>query len=270
MKSILVYADHGPATESRLQAGLDLARARNGHLTVIQVTPLASLITIDPMGASYVPGGAIEQIRADQAALHDRLRERLEQEDVSWNIIGYDGDPTEAVLSASRLADVIIVSLGSGGRKDRPHPLLDIGELAIHAGCPVLAIPAEASGFNVGGTAMIAWDGSAESAHALRAAAPLLTMADNVHVVTIEEKPSAFPSTEAGEYLSRHGVNCELVSRGRGVATIEEELDAVATELGAELLVMGAYGHSRLRETLLGGVTRYFTEDSTIPLLLAH
>lgn len=270
MKSILLYTDHGEAFESRFQAALDLARSQGGHLTFVQVTPFSAFVVMDPMGGSYVPAGTLERLRGEEATLRSKIEERMRGEDVPWDFTQFDGDPVESMVSASRLADVIVLSLGSKEAGVRPHPLLPIGSLATEARCPVLAVPADAKGLSGTGTIMVAWDGSHESANALRAALPLLRGAEAVHLVTVEEKETAFPSTEASEYLSRHGVSSELHVRPRGSRSIEEALEQAATELKADLLVMGAYGHSRLRETLLGGVTKYFLDDAAVPLLLAH
>jgi nucleotide-binding universal stress UspA family protein len=121
------------------------------------------------------------------------------------------------------------------------------------------------------GTACIAWDGSDEAAFALRCAARLLAGCRNVHVLTVlTEKPEGFPATDALRYLSRHGIEAELHELDRG-SSIEETLAATANRLDADLLVLGAYSHSRVREFLFGGVTRYFLEDKGAPpLLLAH
>ncbi|WP_245991840.1 universal stress protein [Blastomonas fulva] len=179
---------------------------------------------------------------------------------------------TQAVISASRLADVIVLSLENTGRNVRPHPLLAIADVAVETRCPVLAVPTDAKSFNTGGKILVAWDGSHEAANALKQALPMLQQAQSVHLVSVVEpkKAGGFPSTEASEYLSRHGVRSELIERERGLLAIEEVIENVAAEIGADLLVMGAFGHSRLREVLLGGVTRYFLRDSNIPLLLAH
>ena len=118
--------------------------------------------------------------------------------------------------------------------------------------------------------ACIAWDGGNESATALRSAVPLLAGCAAVHVLTVKEKPGGFPATDAVRYLSRHGISAEMSELARRSST-EETLATAVAKLGGELLVMGAYGKSRMREYLFGGATRYFLEESATPaLLLAH
>ena len=118
--------------------------------------------------------------------------------------------------------------------------------------------------------AVVAWDGGDEAALALRLAAPLLATAASVQVLTVEEKPSGLVAEDALRYLARHGVSAELVERQRE-GTTEATLAKAVADAGADLLVMGAYGRSRLREYLFGGVTRHFIADDAGPaLLLAH
>jgi nucleotide-binding universal stress UspA family protein len=272
MKAILVYVDGGKAFESRFQAALDLARSQSAHITFLQATPLSGFIVMDPMGGSYVPAGMLEQLRADEARLQSLVEARMMIEGMPWDWTAYDGDATQAIISASRLADVIVLSLDNAARNVRPHPLITVADVAVETRCPVLAVPTDAKSLNTAGKILVAWDGGHESANALRLALPMLQQAASVHLVSIVEpkKAGGFPSTEADAYLSRHGVSSELIERERGLLSIEEVIENVAGEIGADLLVMGAFGHSRLRETLLGGVTRYFLKDSSIPLLVAH
>jgi nucleotide-binding universal stress UspA family protein len=136
---------------------------------------------------------------------------------------------------------------------------------------PVLAMPATARHVDPTGCAIVAWDGSAPAAAALTRATPLLKRAQAVHIVTVEEADKdRFPSTEAAEYLARYGVAVELHALPREGAAIETILAETAVRLGADWMVMGFYGHGRMREMIFGGVTRALLRDTRIPLLLAH
>lgn len=105
----------------------------------------------------------------------------------------------------------------------------------------------------------------------MKAAVPLLARASDVRVLTVAvDKPQGFPPTEALRYLARHGIKAELTELTRG-NSVEETLAGEVQRVGAELVVMGAYSHSRLREFLFGGVTRFFLDELTAPpLLIAH
>jgi nucleotide-binding universal stress UspA family protein len=140
---------------------------------------------------------------------------------------------------------------------------------------PVLVVRGDVASFDVTAPVMVAWNGSAEAAHALRAAVPLLAAARKVWLVSVAEpadrKPRFdFPALEGAQYLSRHGIDCELVEVPRGEAKIGDTLFSAAQMRDCGLMVMGAYGHSRLAEMLLGGVTRQMLSAPPMPILLAH
>jgi nucleotide-binding universal stress UspA family protein len=176
------------------------------------------------------------------------------------------------LIAQSRLADVVIVSQPSDHHADLS--LNSIGDLLVHASAPVLVVPGGCNNLQADGDVVLAWNGSAEAAHAMRLVAPLMKQARRIHVVDVDDDRPAtqrgVPAGDAAAYLARHGIACELhewPSKGRRISAAL--LHAVA-ELGARFLVMGAYGHSRLRETVLGGVTRELLSASPVPLLLAH
>lgn len=267
MRSILVHADTSAAMEARLQAALDVARASNGHVTLHINTPLQRFIAMDPFGGAYLAAEAVRDAQDRDAALADQLSERLGHEDVSWSIEASSNEAVDALASGARLADLVVVTLATP--TDTMVPLR-VGDLAVSARAPVLAIPSDRERFALGGKAIVAWDGSHEAANALRAAVPMLMLAGSVELVTITEKSDAFPATDALKYLGHYGIRAELHQRERAHPTIEETLEAVAYELGADWIVMGAFGHSRLRETMFGGVTRYFLDFARFPLLLVH
>jgi nucleotide-binding universal stress UspA family protein len=269
MRSILAHADGHAANEGRLQSALDLTRLVNGHVTLHINTPLQRFVAMDPFGGVFLSADAIADAQLHDAQLVDRFAERLGHEDVSWNIETSSGELVDGLTSSARLADLIIVSLPAPG-ETRAGTATPVGSLAVSARCPVLALPATAARFAIEGKALVCWDGGHESANALRAAVPLLAHAAKVDVVTVTEKADGFPSTEALRYLSHYGIHAELHQRERQQLSIEEVLDNAAAELASDWLILGAYGHSRLRETLFGGVTRFFVESGNRPLLLAH
>jgi nucleotide-binding universal stress UspA family protein len=134
-----------------------------------------------------------------------------------------------------------------------------------------MVVPEGKTVFAPVGPATVGWNGSFEAANALRAALPMLKQASAVHVVTIgEDKDLDFPSLDASEYLSRHGVKTELHSETRGSKSVAEKLITTAEGLGASYLVMGGYGHSRAREYWFGGVTRSVLKECPVPLILSR
>ncbi len=262
MRSILVNADRSPTMAGRLEAGLSLARLTGGHVTVLIASALSRYISIDPMGGSYLAAEAMQRAMADDGTLAETIEAQLRGQDVAYDVLRSEFDPMESLEQASQLCDVVVVSRGQG----------NAGELAILAQSPVLVVPDGAKG-GLGfplATACIGWDGGNEAAAALRSAVPILQGCGEVFVLTVTEKPGGFAGIEALAYLSRHGVKAELVELARK-GTVQETLAQAVREKRADLLVMGAYGKSRMREYLFGGVSQYFlTEPSAPALLLDH
>jgi len=268
MKTVLLYANDDNGMESRFQATLDLARSFESHISCLQVTPFDSFIMGDPFGGAYALPVVVDEIRKVEDAHRAAIEERLRIEGVSWDWSRFDGSPAQMATDRSRLCDLVILSLPGGGNYD--GPLAMVGDVALHARTPVLAMPESSRGLDYLGTAVVAWNGAFESSVALRLAVPLLGKAAQVRIVTVTQDDTEFPATGASEYLSRHGIESELHEWSRDGRTMAEALLDAAHMLGASYVVMGAYGHSRLQESLLGGTTREMIRSGAVPLLLAH
>jgi nucleotide-binding universal stress UspA family protein len=269
MKTIMVHIDADDGQAARLQAAFDLARAFGGHLVCLQVTPYAAYALGDPaMGAFPITAlmQAVEKQRTDE---RNSVEARLRQEGVSWDWISRDGDIVDRIAEAARLADVVVMSSGPFANNQGIRVGIT-GDVAIHAPTPVVAVPTGSRGIAVTGAALIAWDGSQEAALAMRSALPMLRLAESVDILTVEEKPTDFRARDAAAYLSRQGVTAEVIERSSGGDSIEKVIRTVLAERRSAWLVQGAYGHSRLRETLFGGVTRGLLADAPVPLLMAH
>ena len=271
MKSVLFHIHDDRGAESRLQAACDIARATGAHIRCVQVTQLPY------MGAAYRYGGAglapsiIKELHETGERIRARTEERLRSEGVSWDWRQIGGDVVHGLLAASTLTDVIIVTLPEAPRREFDDPLPIAAELALSGPVPVMAVPQSAKSLMVAGRALVAWDGSQEASAALRGAVPLLKLAHDVHVVTVEEaNKNAFPATDAPEYLARHGISAEVHSWPRDERSVEDALMAAVEALKPDWMVMGAYGHSRLRQFVFGGVTRTMLREGRVPVLLAH
>lgn len=260
MRSILVVADRAPGMSARLESALSLARATDGHVTVLLTTPLMRYVTMDPMGGSFLAADALNQALADSKALGGAIDERLSSQDVPFDVVLSESETVDATAAAARFSDVVVTSRDG----DR------VGDITLTCRTPVLVVENDRALAAPPARACVAWDGGNEAAAALRAAVPVLRACPDVEVVTVTEKAGGFPATDALRYLSRHGVKAELREVPRA-GSIEETLDVAVRQAQADLLVMGAYGKSRMREFLFGGVTRFMLEESAGPaLLLAH
>ncbi len=270
MKSVLLYANQDPGLESRLQAALDVARQFGGHLTCLQVTPYDAFIMGDPFGGVYALPTVIEQVQKTASEHRDSIEARLSGEGVAWDWLSFDGAPGQIIVDRARLCDLIVLSQPGGESAPAQVAQAIAADVLVHARSPVLAVPPSGRGFDALGAAMLAWDGSLEASHALRLTMPMLLKASAVHVVTVTAGQREFPATDAARYLSRHGIEAELHEwSGDGRSTADALIDAAAS-LSAAFAVMGAYGHTRLREAVLGGATRDMLHESKVPLILAH
>ncbi len=271
MKSILLHIHQDEGLESRLQVALDLARSSGGHVTCLQANTFRNYIAMDPLGGAQMVPVDLPWIREQEAKERRNIETRLGREDVSWDWRNREGDVVRALLTGARLADVIVVTLATGGWRAQGDSLPIVAELAVSSRCPILAVPPSIRSLDAHGKAMVAWDGSHEAGVALRASLPLLTGASEVHIVTVEEKEKQdFPALEAAEYLARHDIEAEVHEWPRKGRTVGETLANAVEEVGAAWMVMGAFGHSRFRETVFGGVTRHLLAEARVPLLLAH
>ncbi len=270
MKSILLYVHDDAGMESRLQSALDVARATGGHIECVTAKPLAALMLADPFGSTFIVPEAVQAIDDAAKEAGDEISARMQREDVRWSLLEGDGDPLDILSSRCRLNDLIMLSLPGQPHAGDPSPVVSLGDVALSANAPVLAIPHEGGPIRINGAAAIAWNGSREAANAMRAAVPLLSLASSVHLVTVAEKEMDFPPADAAAYLSRHGIKVEVHEEPRSDAPIVDTLVSILDRIGADWVVMGAYGHGRLREWLFGGVTRDLLGRARIPLLIAH
>jgi len=267
MKNILLLCHDDSGQEARFQAALDLARALEGHLTCLDVVvPPPPLINdcFGAVGAGSLTADTMMAERQNRA----RLTARLERDDVPWEWIDTTGNLEPCLADAAALADVIVLN-----RELDDYPLPDmatiVGDLLVGSGKPVLAVPAQAGGFAIG-RALIGWDGSAASAAALRAAVPLLALADQVTMLEVADGNVIAPAEDAASYLSRHGVHAEILRIVSDVSSTADLITAQASSGRFDYLVMGGFGHRRFAERIFGGVTKSLLKHSAIPLFLAH
>lgn len=271
MKSILLHIDHGAAMAARLQVALDIAHSTNGHITCLQAVSYEIFAPGDIYGSALA--AAIPVIRENAENQRAQTEKELEHEGVPWDWRFEYGSAPQRLLEASPLADIVILGPAENGTDGRGLSSL-VGEVALNAPVPVLVVPADAHSFDIGAPMLVAWNGSMESAHALRAALPLLACSCRVTLASVIEANDRerfdIPSTEGAKYLSRHGIECEMIELSRDDTPIADTLFAAAQSRECSLMVMGAYGRSRLAELLLGGVTRQSLSNPKMPILLAH
>ncbi len=272
LKDILVYVDDSAQATSTVAAACSLARRHDAHLTGLAVDRPAD---IPGFAAIEIPPSAVEIIRQQRQESLDKARKTFDKAVDAAGLTGRSGwsvasgRPLETLSLRSRYADLTVVSQnapeGQGGGED----LVD--DLIMASGRPILVIPYIGAPAEIGRTVLIAWNASREAARAVSDAMPLLESADSVEIFAVEPRGIGdIPGADIAEHLARHGLKTNAVkTAGLDIEVGDVLLNQVA-DTGADLIVMGAYGHSRMRELVLGGATRHILEHMTAPVLLSH
>lgn len=279
IRDILLYlSDDGHALE-HAKASAAMAEALSARLTGLAVAePLAA-------HAEYLPPEALDRYReawkTRNARLEAAFKEGVDSRAISteWRAVEdlrIDRNTLDVIALQARYADLLIVGQMD---PDRPADLVpgDLpGQAAVLAGRPVLAWPYAWQRRPVGRRVIIGWNGSRESARAVSDALPLLRQAEAVQVVVVGSQQGSqarhgdVPGADIAAHLARHAVPVEATDQARCDIPVADALLSAAADFDADLLVMGAYGRSRLRELVLGGTTRRVLSEMTLPVLLAH
>jgi len=187
----------------------------------------------------------------------------------SWREVA--GDARDTTIAFGRFHELVVVARSTGGGDLFVD---DIGSLLMASGRPLLLAPSQPPK-SIGSTIAVAWKETAEAAHAVTAAMPLLAQATKVIVLSFPEDASAVAAAKLScealaEQLRWHGVQTQTCTPEAVGQPSAQAIVATATQAGADLLVMGAYGHSRARELIFGGATRHVLNGVGIPVLLSH
>ena len=272
-KDILVHLDAGPRAAMRLDVAARLAARHGAHLTGLFVVDIPLPMVVDPAGGGAALASLLEDLRS--AALDDAskaqaaFRARCDRDGIpnEWRV--EDGTTADKVTAAARCADLVV--LGQPDAAEEPGAAL-LDDAIFFSGRPVLVVPYAGSFSAIGRRVLVGWKPGREAARAVHDALPLLAGAELVTVLSVNPGggPEDLPGAAICRHLARHGIAAE--ARGTEAAGLAEgdALLNAAADLGADLLVVGAYGHSRLREIVLGGVTRTLLDRMTVPVLFSH
>jgi nucleotide-binding universal stress UspA family protein len=270
IKTILFHVHDDDGLVERVQLALSITRAFGAHLHLLHVTPIEAYTVTDAF-ATYVNTELVEALVDEGAKLRQRLERQLAKEDVSWNYEEVTGALMPRLVQSAALADLVLTGRQPFQREFGGPAITLIGDMLHSIRTPVFVVGDRAEAFDPFGAATVGWNGSYEAANALRSAVPLLKLASQVRLVSVHEpRHEQFPSTDALEYLSRHGIKAELVERAQIIDTVDQALLDEAEVENASYMVMGGYSHSRAGEFLFGGVTRSLLKKCPISLVLAH
>ncbi len=289
-KTILVHVDDSIHAAARVTFAATLAQQCGAHLVGAAPTGVSRFLFASMPMADADPTLALhltyvrERAEKALAAFDTQLRAASL---ASFEGLLVDDEPGGGISLLARAADLAIVTQADPAHDSPAAPADFPAYVVMNAGRPVLVLPHTgpapgAAGANAARRVLVSWDASKEAARALALALPLLAQAAQVQVAVFDSRGGSRTVLDANAanplpWLARHGVKAELavhkVEARRGPHRrheVGEALLAAARAMDADLLVMGAYGHSRFRETILGGVTRTVFEDMGLPVLMAH
>jgi nucleotide-binding universal stress UspA family protein len=293
LRDIAVVLDDSAASEIRLDIAVALAQQHGAHLTGLSALELLmpTRPVVRPRGnpevdtqpaspllnwgvaspANYPEADKQAAERAEQIEAIFRERLRFSQLLGEWRVIS--GKVSESLVRQARQADLVIL-----GQVNPDHPPLPEGrqlveDVLLTSGRPILVIPYIGHFQTVGTRILVGWNNSREAARAVNDAIPLLARAASVTILEVSARKSATDDvTSAGimRHLTRHGIKAEMIRTVLASSSTPDLLLNYAADVSADLLVIGGYGHSRLRELVLGGVTHELLRHITLPVLMSH
>lgn len=281
-KTIVVNLNYEGRVTELVAAAIAIARQSEAHVIGLYVMPPIFMPgeVMMPMGSDFFDQQIMEH-KAQAKRIEARFLELTRTEPIvaEWRVHGEAVSSYEAlaegVITQSRTADLTIVSQATEGVS--PPMLQDIAErVAIESGRPVLVVPENWKGTKFGQRITVAWNNSREAARAAFDALPFLKQASSIRIVTASLETSddddtpVIPAADIAESLARHGLKIDVGTTSPSGRNAAPELLADMQENGSDMLVMGAYGHARLWEFILGGTTRGILKTTNVPVLMAH
>lgn len=274
-KTILVHLDAGKRVAERVAIASKLADTFDAHLTGLFALSAPRIPSYALAEAGPLIVEAESRYRAEAAKIAEAaFRTAAAQQGRSTEFRGIMRDALAATQLSARYADLLIVG--------QPEPEGNAGvtsdfaeELVLSAGRPVLVVPYAGHFPEIGRRVLVAWNTGREAARAVTDALPLLARASIVQVVAFDPRKGGadhgdIPGADIALLLARHGVKVSVAQQQSEEVDVGNQILSRAADMQSDLIVMGAYGHSRLRELVLGGVTRTLFDTMTVPVLMSH
>jgi nucleotide-binding universal stress UspA family protein len=272
-KSLTVFLDNSAGSSRRLSFALSLAQQHGAHLHALHLT-YSPIIMSDPY-AVWAP--MLVEWEESAQAKHDKAKlaflEEAKKAGVAVDWLGFRSDDFRELIAHARASDLIVL-----GQRNPSDIEGDFGRgfpenMVLKLGRPVIFLPYVGEARSHFDRVIVAWDGGREAARAMADALPILKEAKQVKILSISEHVDDdhdLPDVNIAAYLAMHGVSVEI-ERNENIAMAPADwLLSRAADMDAQLLVMGAYGHSRITELVFGGVTRAIMSQMTMPVLMSH
>ncbi|MCF7220348.1 universal stress protein [Marilutibacter chinensis] len=281
IKDLMLALTGTDADDNALDNALAMADYAQAHLTVVGtvrlLVPAVGDWGVAPDASSMQLIHA--EIRAMAEAQATRLRERLARESVPSEVrmvetMSYD--PQRECALHARYTDLVMMTADGGGRGESASVNAFFSSILLESGRPVIVVPPSHRMRVPPRHVVVAWRPTREASRALHEAMPFLRAADSVDVLEIESGPDERsddgpqPGADIATHLARHGLKVRVVVRQRRDEAVSTALLDHCEQSGAQLLVAGGYGHSRLREWMIGGTTRELLQFARLPVLFSH
>jgi nucleotide-binding universal stress UspA family protein len=276
-KSMLVNLDDDRRCAARIDIAARLAIDFEAHLTglyLLEQPDVPNYVRAE-IGTEYLDG----QLRAWQQRQIERMTAQFRERTSRAGVAGAefrldDSMPSEAIAMHARYTDLLILAQTNPDDAEAQMDSGFPGQTVLSSGRPVLLIPYAGDFPRIGSRVLVAWDASREAARAVTDALPFLERAAKVTVLAVNPERTAGhgaqPGADVALFLARHGVRVEATESHSGDVDVGAWLLSRAFDLEADLIVMGGYGHSRVRELAFGGVTRTILGQMTVPVLMSH
>lgn len=282
IKTILMHLETEAHAEALTKAAIAAAKTFSAHLIGLHVTPDAFISSAAP---PEVVGELMEAQRQANQATAKRIA-GIFNKAVEGSGVNFEWRTVEArletaasvIMRIGRSADLVVL-----GQPDKTINLIDgiatTEEVMLGIGRPVLIVPGTAAVTTLGKHVLLAWNGSRESARAAFDALPILKQAEDVRILAAGKARGPLwgslaedtaPTADLEEALARHGIRGKVLTVAASGGEVADRLLSLAKEQGCDLIVMGGYGHWRVREIVFGGATRGVLEHASIPVLMSH
>lgn len=276
-KTVVVHVNSSGETERRVRLASQIVRMSKGRLVGAAMSGISRFLYADHATAMGVSLAAqcIDEARENALASLRRFESQCQMLDLqSFESRLLDDQAPDGLVLQSRYSDLVV--LGQVNPDDPVSPLEEEAPeyVAINSARPVLVVPYAGHFEAPFKRVLVAWDGSMEATRAITAALPLLEQAGKVTLAVFNagrepDSHGSEPGADMALYLARHGIKVEVASQVAAI-DIGSALLSFAADTDADLMVMGCYGHSRLREIMLGGASRTILQSMTLPVLMAH
>jgi nucleotide-binding universal stress UspA family protein len=276
-KTILLHLDDSQALDRRIEAAIQLALDHDAHLIgLYSPIPVHLAWSAEAGGRDRLMATLQTDAQARARLVRDRFQQaagRAGLSRIEWRE-AYE-DPRESLTLQARYADLLILGQPDETDSGAREAGLILEDVILAAGRPALIVPYIGLLQPIGRRALVAWDAGREATRAVTDSLPVLARCETVTVVVVDAKPSAvghgdLPGTDLAGFLARHGITVDVTHVGSSGVGVGATLLNQAAERNADLVVMGCYGHGRLRERILGGATRTILASMPVPVLMAH